>query len=221
MQSPSLPSASSVPPTSKVASGTHADYGRSRIVLFLVIAAGGCVLDLWTKHAVFAWRGLPDAQEIWWLIPGYVGIQTALNTGAVFGTLSGWTSLFSLLSLGALGFVAYWLFIAGAAKDLWQTVALACITAGILGNLHDRLGLWAPADLPNYLPRLAVRDWILLCYGQWVWPNFNLADSFLVCSTAVLMWRSWSVPETHAAMGPPALGSIAGVTSPPSPDQPA
>lgn len=167
-----------------------------RILLFLTLACVGCWADLWSKQAVFAWRGLPDDQPVWWLWRGYVGIQTALNTGAVFGALSGWTVLFATLSVVALSCIIYWVFSAGPTAHLSQVVALACITAGILGNLYDRLGLWAPTDLATHLPRYAVRDWILLCYGGWTWPNFNLADSFLVCATAVLVWGSWQSPET-------------------------
>ncbi|MDA0660141.1 MAG: signal peptidase II [Planctomycetota bacterium] len=167
-----------------------------RVLLFLTLACAGCLADLWSKQAVFAWRGLPDDQPVWWLWPGYVGIQTALNTGAVFGALSGWTVLFATLSVVALSCIVYWVVRGDSTSNLTHVVALACITAGILGNLYDRLGLWAPIDLPNHLPRYAVRDWILLCYGGWTWPNFNLADSFLVCATAVLVWGSWQSPET-------------------------
>lgn len=161
-----------------------------RLLAFAALAVVGCGADLWTKQAVFAWRGLPDEQPVWWLWPGYVGIQTALNTGAVFGAFSGWTFLFAVLSFAALGAIALWVY---RSSDDWpwgQTVALACICAGILGNLYDRLGLWAPSDMPDTMPRYAVRDWILLCYGRWTWPNFNLADSFLVCATAALVWAS-------------------------------
>ncbi len=45
--------------------------------------------DLWTKAAVFRWRGLPGETDIWWVIDGYFGIETAVNIGAVFGVGAG------------------------------------------------------------------------------------------------------------------------------------
>ena len=86
-----------------------------------------------------------------------------------------------------------WLFAAGAARDWLLTVALALVTAGILGNLYDRLGLpglvWNdayPGHLPDQ-PVYAVRDFILVMIGPWHWPTFNLADSSLVCGAGLLM----------------------------------
>jgi signal peptidase II len=71
---------------------------------------------------------------------------------------------------------------------------LACIMAGVLGNLYDRLGLWWTPDFVGY-PRYAVRDFILLQYRGWVWPNFNLADSLLVCGAGFLILHAWLAPQ--------------------------
>ena len=74
---------------------------------------------------------------------------------------------------------------------------LGCVTAGILGNLYDRLGLpglrWI-ANPPHHAgdPVHAVRDWILVMIGPWHWPNFNVADSLLVCG-ALLVWHSFTL----------------------------
>ena len=67
------------------------------------------------------------------------------------------------------------------------------MTGGILGNLYDRLGLWT-VGVEN-LPRIyAVRDWIRISYGNLVWPNFNLADSLLVCGALLLVWHAFRAP---------------------------
>ena len=80
--------------------------------------------------------------------------------------------------------------VARAAVDWLLTVALGAVMAGILGNLYDRLGLWT---LPGKTgPTIhAVRDFILVQYPPWTWPNFNLADSSLVCGAALLMWHAF------------------------------
>jgi signal peptidase II len=115
-----------------------------------------------------------------------VGIQTAVNQGAVFGLGQGGSRLFAGLSVTAAAGIIYWLFIRGAARDRVLTFALGCVTGGILGNLHDRLGLWHGPDVADRF-RYGVRDWILFRYGEHTWPNFNIADSLLVCGALMLV----------------------------------
>ena len=76
-----------------------------------------------------------------WLWDNVFGLTTSLNEGALFGIGQGRVALFAALSIVALIGILYWLFVAGAAEDLLLTVALGPVTAGILGNLYDRLGL--------------------------------------------------------------------------------
>jgi signal peptidase II len=165
----------------------------SRYLIFALIAAAGCWLDLLTKRFVFAWRGMPGTQPIWWVWEGYIGIEPSLNTGALFGLGRDrvlWLAALSAVAL--LGLVA-WFVYGRVGHDRRLTIVLACITAGILGNLYDRLGLWSLG--PEGRPELfAVRDWIRFSYGRYVWPNFNVADSLLVCATTYLVWHSFRSP---------------------------
>jgi signal peptidase II len=98
--------------------------------------------------------------------------------------------LFATLSVLAIAGILYWLFVAKAARDLLLTLTLAGISAGILGNLYDRLGLWG-GETPDGQTIYAVRDWILFRYGKHTWPNFNIADSLLVCGACVLILHAW------------------------------
>ena len=142
----------------------------------------GCALDLLTKHWIFQWRGQPRRGDVWWIWDGLVGIETAVNTGALFGLGQNQVTLFAAISWLAIVGILYWLFLSGAAHDLCLTIALASVFGGILGNLYDRLGFWG---------RAGVRDWILLQYGEFTWPNFNIADSLLVCGAALLIWHGF------------------------------
>ena len=105
--------------------------------------------------------------------------------------------LFATLSIAAAVAIPAWLFVFGAARDVWITGALGCIMAGVLGNLYDRLGLsgenWGA--LPGQPATHAVRDWILWQVSDdWRWPNFNIADSLLVIGVCVLMLRALLEP---------------------------
>ena len=211
MPSLTLPSASSVPVRSNAdncdagTSGCGLSYPRSRIAWFLGIATLGCAADLLTKHWIFAWLGPSSGDHIWWLHEGYIGIQTTLNRGALFGMGSGGGPIFAGLSILAAISILAWLFFFGAAHSRWLTVALSLITGGILGNLYDRLGLWVTAEIPaDYAS--SVRDWILFRAGseRWSWPNFNIADSLLVVGAGMLLWQAyWEKPaeETSPVSG--------------------
>ena len=56
----------------------------NRYLIFLLIAALGCLADLASKSRVFAWLGEPGGKT-WWLFKDFCGLQTSLNRGALFG----------------------------------------------------------------------------------------------------------------------------------------
>jgi len=169
----------------------------SRYLVFLSIATLGCLVDLLTKHWIFDELDTPPLGRTWWIWDGVFGFQTSLNEGALFGIGQGQVFLFVVLSCVALAALVVWLFVFGAARDWLLTVALGSVSAGVLGNLYDRLGLpglqWTYATDLHAVgePVHAVRDWILVMIGPWHWPNFNVADSLLVCGAALLAWHAY------------------------------
>ena len=176
-----------------------------RAALFFAIVAAGCALDLATKYAVFERLGRPLHQH--WRLWKNVYFDASLNEGALFGIGQGLWPVFAGLSILAVLAVLYWLFWAGFARDLLLTVALGLITAGILGNLYDRLGLpglvW-DYDSPLHRagdPVHAVRDFVLVYVGNWPWPTFNVADSMLVCGAILLGWHELRRPQAGQAAG--------------------
>ena len=171
----------------------------NRLIVFLLIATVGCATDLLTKSWLFSWLGMPGPRPSYWLVDEIFGFTTSLNEGALFGMGQGRVNLFALLSVVAAIGIVYWLFWIGVAHDWQLTIALACVTAGIFGNLYDRLGLpgllWTPADPRGHLPGdpvYAVRDWIHFKIDaiHFDWPIFNIADSLLVCGAGLLIWHS-------------------------------
>ena len=167
--------------------------------IYFAIALAGLAADLLTKHWVFQALGMPgefkadiepELNAVYWIAPDIFGFQTALNTGALFGLGAGQTIIFVVLSLfflvGIIGYVLFW-----AWRSLFFSAILGMITAGICGNLYDRLG-WHGLVYPHWHPLAgnpiyAVRDWIFCMIGTFPWPNFNIADALLVCSIILLL----------------------------------
>jgi signal peptidase II len=180
----------------------------SRSVAFLLIAIVGFALDLITKQAVFAWLGMPGPNsQTHWFWKDVFGFQTSLNEGALFGLGQGMVPVFAVLSVVAAIGIFLWLFYGGAARDWLLTIALGCVMAGIFGNLYDRLGLmnliWPDDGIYHKAgdPVHAVRDFVLVMIGPWPFPNFNVADSLLVCGAILLFWHAFHTkhePEPKA-----------------------
>ena len=128
------------------------------------------------------------------MIDGVFGFQTSLNQGALFGMGQGNVMLFALFSLVAIIGILAWLFFCRGFESWFLSIVFGLISAGILGNLYDRLGWhnlkWNYTDPGLHeidAPVYAVRDWILVMIGNWPWPNFNIADSLLVCGAILLV----------------------------------
>lgn len=177
----------------------------SRYLVFGAIVSIGWITDLVTKSWAFGLSQLRGGR-ILWIWPDVFGLQTSLNEGALFGIGQGQVSLFAILSIAALVGIFVWLFVAGAGRNWLLTVALGMVSAGILGNVYDRLGLpglrWEYANDLHALnePVHAVRDWILVMIGPWHWPNFNVADPLLVCGAVLLAWHAFSADRARSGV---------------------
>ncbi len=149
-----------------------------------------------------AWHAAPGNE--YWVWDRVLSLETALNEGALFGMGAGLGWVFIALSVVAAAGIGYWVFFGAAGDDWTLTVALASITGGIFGNLYDRLGLpgliWKRASAGHGVgdPVYAVRDWIHVQYGAFNWPNFNIADSLLVCGVGLLFWHAYVVEPRRA-----------------------
>ena len=112
----------------------------TRYAIFFGLATVGSALDLLSKYWVFRWRGLPRQDNVCWIWEPFVGIETAVNTGALFGMGAGNGRFFAILSVFAACGILMWLFYACAARDLWLTVAMGSVMGGICdGNLDGVL----------------------------------------------------------------------------------
>jgi signal peptidase II len=199
-----------------------------RYAVFAAVALAALAGDLASKEIVFRDLGFPGAREPGappdrpgthevftpavaggrivegqsaFFLDGWLRfcLFTSFNRGALWGVGQGWTWLFASLSVLAIAGVIYWLFFRRAAHSLWLTIALALIAGGTLGNLYDRLGLHGYSDAQTGEVHRAVRDFLLFIFGDWPWPVFNFADSFLVTGAIMLVLQSLSTGERSSA----------------------
>lgn len=113
-------------------------------VRFWIPAALLLWLDLWSKWWVFSQL---DAQQGFDAIPGFLEFRRSLNDGAVFGSFTGYVSVFIVASLLALAFVFY--LFAKSSRNQWGLqIALAMILSGAIGNLYDRA--FVQADIVRF-----------------------------------------------------------------------
>jgi signal peptidase II len=139
---------------------------------WLWVSVAVIALDQLTKHAILA-SFHPGEERI--LLP-VLSLVLAFNTGAAFSFLAGqdgWQRwLFTAIAIAACAFMV-WLLRRGGSR--WLSVGLALIVGGALGNLYDRLTLGH------------VVDFILVHYGTWTFPAFNVADSAITVGAAALI----------------------------------
>ena len=135
----------------------------------------GLALDLWTKHAVFAWLR-PEPDQSAEIINGFLTFRLALNTGAAFGIASGRLPFLIGVSVLALIIILGVFFLGGARQRIVQA-ALGLFAAGVSGNLWDRIFNGG-----------RVRDFIDVVYwpGRH-WHTFNVADAMLCFAVGLLI----------------------------------
>jgi signal peptidase II len=106
-----------------------------------------------------------------WIIPGYLAWTSLRNQGMAFGLGAGAPAVVTGIQAALLGLIGL---VGRRCLEgfLTRDVALGLVTAGLAGNLIDRLF------------RGAVVDFVDLR----VWPVFNLADALVVAGLLVLVW---------------------------------
>ena len=140
------------------------------------------VLDQWSKIVVDRSMALHQSIPI---IDGFLNLTYVRNTGAAFGIFAGSAEIFRrpfliAVSLIAIGFI-FTMLKRLAEKARWLITALAFILGGAIGNLIDRV-IYGE-----------VIDFLDCFWGDYHWPAFNLADSFItvgVTITLILLIRA-------------------------------
>jgi signal peptidase II len=196
---------------------------RSHVWLFWLLALFALVTDQASKYGVHALLRTddhrhPQLRHTWSqpLIPGAFDLQIHyeeegdelvphVNRGAVNGWLNGWqhgNEFFAVVSLLAACAIVYWIYRPTVKSDRVLCLALGLIFGGTLGNLYDRVLFHG------------VRDF--LHWHLWfIWPDFNIADSCLVCGAGLLLLHALLVSEPKTDQDQPENGT------PSEPERPA
>lgn len=153
---------------------------------WLLLAAAVLLCDQATKALVNATMALGQRIEV---LPFFSWVLWR-NDGAAFSLMSGlggWQRwFFVILGAGFSAFIVYELRRLEVG-DRVQGLAYALILGGALGNMVDRL-------TTGY-----VLDFVLLHYGAWYFPAFNLADAALTCGAG--LWIFCMVRDSRRAKG--------------------
>jgi signal peptidase II len=149
-----------------------------KLRIALLAFAASLSLDLLTKQLVMRHLVFSDRVEI---IEGFFYLTHVRNPGAAFGLFATWHSEWRLgffvgISLLALGIVISF-FRKLAPGDRLSALALGFISGGAVGNLIDRVR--PPHEVVDFLH--------FKLWQGYSWPDFNLADSFIVVGVALLV----------------------------------
>jgi signal peptidase II len=148
-----------------------------------VSAAVVLAADLWSK--AWAWANLREGKTVT-VVENWLYFEFGFNTGSAFSFLREaeyGRALFIVVTLVALAYMAR---LAATLPTRWPSayVAIALVSGGALGNLHDRL--FRQMDVRGEV-RHGVVDFIKVFYWpDKPWPTFNVADIALVVGVGLL-----------------------------------
>jgi signal peptidase II len=171
----------SVPPTeadcrSTPQTGSPTALRARAWISLLVLVAVCAFLDVLAKDWAFERVSENGGRPIT-VIDGFFYIVHATNTGAMWSLFQGVQREVWIVIRGGVFLILLSLVLRNMPTALWARLGFAFVLAGALGNLHDNL-LFEDG---------AVRDWLRFDFGDWSFPIFNLADTFICIGAPLLL----------------------------------
>jgi signal peptidase II len=155
-------------------------------------AAAAIILLLYALDQATKWlviRALPFNSERT-VIPGFFTLVHWGNTGAAFSSFSEKNGVFIALSFLTLAVLAVFA-IRGAFQNLATRLAICLLSAGVLGNVTDRLRHHHVVDFLLFNLHVPFAN---------PWPAFNVADSCICTAAGILIVSAW-VEERRGERG--------------------
>lgn len=148
-----------------------------KLRVLALVAAVGFILDQITKFLVETKLIFGDQIPV---IEGFFYLTRVHNRGAAFGVLANLPESIRLVFFVAVTCVAIGVilsfFLKLAPGDRLAALSLGLILGGALGNLCDRVRLGEVVDFLHFK-----------LWQGYSWPDFNLADSFIVVGVGLLI----------------------------------
>ena len=148
-----------------------------KLRILCVVATVGLVLDQVTKYLIETKLVFGDQIAV---IEGFFYLTRVHNRGAAFGVLSNLPDSIRLLFFVGVTLVALAVIVSFFRKlapgDRLAAASLGLILGGALGNLCDRVRLGEVVDFLHFK-----------LWQGYAWPDFNVADSFIVVGVGLLI----------------------------------
>jgi signal peptidase II len=182
---------------------THGSFGDSfgarmmpKTKVFLGALAVALPLDQLSKFAVIHFLSFADRVAV---IDGFFYLTHVRNPGSAFGLFATspepYRSVF-FIGVTAIAILMIFSFFRRLAPgDRLSALALGFVLGGAAGNLIDRIRIGEVVDFLHF------RLW-----GGYAWPDFNLADSFIVVGVALLILELLAT-EGERRADPAGIGS--------------
>lgn len=143
---------------------------------------------LWLLFSALFLFAIDRLSKLWalslgheWVVNNYLSYGLVFNRGINWGLLNSSETLpFTLLTI-AIGIVIVGLMImaVGAAKEGKSIIGYVLIITGAFSNFLDRLFYGG------------VIDFIVIWFGDWSWPAFNIADAAILLGIAFVLKDSF------------------------------
>ena len=123
------------------------------------------------------------------VIPDFFNLTHVRNPGGAFSFMATRSSDFRqvfFLGTCVLAIVLLLAFFRRLDSSQWlSSIAIGAVLGGAIGNLTDRIAYGEVIDFLDF------RLW-----GGYVWPTFNMADSYIVIGVGILMLEMFLEPDT-------------------------
>jgi signal peptidase II len=162
----------------------------SRLPWLLLIAVAVLALDRWSKVWITGHLEIGSAIPV---IPNVFRITHVLNDGAAFSLFAESASpehvRWALIAFSTLAALAVLVALIRMGRSITlTTLALALILGGAVGNDYDRIRF------------ASVVDFLEIHIFSYHWPDFNVADSAIVCGACLLFLDALVPKKTNAAV---------------------
>jgi len=147
------------------------------------VAAAATILFFYALDQATKWlviRALPlEGERV--IIPGFFTLVHWVNTGAAFSSFSDKNGMFIVVSLATLCVFAFYA-ARGAFQHTATRLAVCLLSAGVLGNVTDRIRHHHVVDFLLFNLHVPFAN---------PWPAFNVADSCICVAAGILVTAAW------------------------------